>query len=650
MKKPGLTSLAAVSTVTLGSMLWLSPSPVSAGRGSLIRVLPETSSNVTPASAEALADYREAFRAHCITLSQPFFEGRAPGTEGNRRAADYLEFEFRRMGLQPAIPGDAPSFRQPFQMGVTRVIRDQAAGYQSPAGAVDLKPGADFNVLAFSGDGDVTAPVVFVGYAIEKGESGYASFEEGDDLTGKIAMLLRFEPMNEQGKSQWSGEGWSMAAGLEPKIQNAVKRGAAGVILVSPPGADDPRTARLETITSLRFGGDGKVPVIMMSSAAADSLVKAADAQGRSLLDLRKLADQGRAVVELPGAPVKLKTQIARDPVMTDNVIGLLPGAGALVDQYIVVGAHYDHVGYGSFGSRDPQGNGKLHPGADDNASGTGAMLVIAKTLKQNYDALAPDQARRSVLFMGFTAEESGLNGSRYYTQHMIAPKDNHTIMINLDMVGRLREGRLEIGGVGTAEGLEDLLKPYWDSSGLQIAAKKGGGGPSDHASFNAAQIPVLFFHTGLHDQYHMPTDTWDTVNPEGAAQVIDLVHRVVRDLAVRPETLTYSGTAGEQNAAQNPGPMRGMRVRFGIAPGDYSGDVKGVLIGDITEGGSAAEAGLKAGDLMTAWNGKPLTSVESWMPMLAEHNPGDVVEITYLRDGQEAKTSATLKSRRGGQ
>jgi Zn-dependent M28 family amino/carboxypeptidase len=608
---------------------------------------------VTPASAEVLGQYSQWWRAHNVTLAQPYFEGRAPGSDGNRRAADYLEFEFRRVGLEPAVPQDGvQSFRQPFQVGVTRTIKEQGLSYAKDGATTELKAGRDYNVLAFSGTGDVKAPLVFIGYGLTKGENGYTSFDEKDDLTGKIAVVFRFEPMNEQGKSLWSGEGWTQNAGLEPKIMAAIERHAAGVILVNPPGADDPRTGRLEDITSFRYGSDGTVPVVMMSIEAADALVRSADGAGRSLLDLRKLADQGRAVVELTSAEVSLKTSVTREPVMTDNVIGVLKGSGALAEEYLVIGAHYDHVGYGVFGSRDPQGNGKLHPGADDNASGTAAMMILARQIKADYDAMPAGTPRRSVLFMGFSAEESGLNGSRYYCQNPVVAKEKHSLMINLDMVGRLREGRLEVGGVGTADGFEAWLKPYWDGSGLNVAAKKGGSGPSDHASFNAAGIPVLFFFTGLHDQYHMPTDTWDTVNPEGAAQVVDLVHRLSLDFVQRPENLKYSDTSGQPGGAEGPAVAAGprSRVRFGIAPGDYSGDVKGVLIGEATEGGSAAEAGLKAGDLMTAWNGKPLTNVESWMPLLADHKPGDTVEITYIRAGVEAKTTATLKARRGGQ
>lgn len=619
-----------------------------AGSGSAL-ALPRPDGTVEPSSAEVISGWQSPYRAHITALSQPFFEGRAPGLRGNALAAEYVEFELKRAGLQPAVPGEdgSRSFRQTFQFGSTQVIREQAAAFSTAGAQAALTPGTDFNVLAFSGNGTVTAPVVFVGYGIEAGENGYSSFAQDTSLEGKIALILRFEPMDDAGKSRWGEGAWSMRAALEPKIRAAFARKAAGVILVNPPGADDPRVSRLETIDSVGAQQQGAGPVVMLSIDAADRLVKAGDPQGRSLQDLRKLADEGTTLIELSNAPASLTASIERKPTMTDNVIGLLPGAGTLADQHIVIGAHYDHVGYGTFGSRDPQGRGKLHPGADDNASGTSAMIMLAHLLSDAYAQMPPDAPRRSILFMGFTAEESGLNGSRHYVRNPIVPKEAHSLMINLDMVGRLREGRLEVGGVGTATGFEEWLKPYWDSSGLNVAARRGGSGPSDHASFNAAQIPVLFFFTGLHDDYHMPADIAPLINVEGATQIIELVRRVTLGAATRPEPFVYADTGGQPGAAEGPapGPTRS-RVRFGIAPGDYSGDIKGVAVGEVSEGTSAAEAGLKTGDIMTSWNGKPITSVEDWMPLLADAKPGDEVEIEYVRDGQTLKTKAVLKAR----
>lgn len=624
-----------------------------------------------PADAAVLESYAADFKSHNVTLAQPFFEGRAPGTRGNVLAAEYLEFNFRKSGLSPAFPTTAKAtdgsevstpgttYRQPFQMGSSLKVAKEQFGYAADNEQTALRPGVDFNTLGFSGDGEVTCPVAFCGYSIVKGENGYASYPEGTDLKGKIAMVMRFEPMDENGQSIWGGTAWTFAAQLEPKVIAAADRGAAAVILVCAPGADDDRLTKLETIETTRPAGKARnIPVVMMSVDAADALVRAGDEQGRSLMDLRKIADQQGEIIDLPKAEVTLATDVNREPIMTDNVGGVLKGAGDLADQYVILGAHYDHVGYGTFGSRDPSPRGKLHPGADDNASGTAALLVLADRLSKTYKELPADQPRRSILFLGFSAEESGLNGSRHYVRNPSIQKDKTYIMINLDMVGRMKDDQVEISGVGTGEGLADFVKPYFDSSGLKIASKPGGGGPSDHASFNAVEIPVMFFFTGLHAEYHKPEDIAALINNEGAARIIDLADRMTLDLARRPEAMAYPSTAASAESMrpamqgeltnQSPGPTRS-RVRFGIAPGDYSGSEKGVLVGDVFPDTPAATAGLKKGDLMIRWNGKALESVEGWMPILTAHSPGDEVEIVYRRDGEEMTTKTVLTGRRSG-
>lgn len=618
--------------------------------------------NVQAAGEDVLQSDMFSFRQHNTTLSNVFFEGRAPGTRGNLLAADYLEFHFKRLGLLPAFPRsvetagathsvDRSTYRQPFQHGTTLKVGDEMASVSVNGTTSVLRAGSDFVTLAFAGAAEATGAPVFTGYAIEEGEKGYKSFPEGTDLSGKIAIVLRFEPMNDEGKSLWADQRWSPAASLEPKLQTLAKRNAAGIILVNPPGVDDPRATKLETLTSVRPSREGlSIPVVMMSVEQADALVKGADPQGRSLMDLRKLADAGAAVIDLPKASVSLRTKLDREPVMTDNVGAILEGQGALKDQFIVIGAHYDHVGYGYFGSSS-NAVGQIHPGADDNASGTSAMLVIAQKLAARYSKLPADAPARSVLFLGFSAEESGLVGSRFYTNHPIMPRERHDLMINLDMVGRLRDGRMELSGVGTGKGLNDWVAPYLKVYNWNVATKPGGSGPSDHASFNAWGVPVLFFFTLLHEQYHNPSDVATTINNEGAAQIIDVVDRLAYDTALRAEGFPFEGPApGAEQADRPAGPRRG-GVTFGIRPGDYSGTEPGVLVGGVTEGSPAAKAGLKEGDLMTKWNGTDIKSVEEWMPLLMAGKPGDEVTVTFRRDGKEMEIKGTLAARaRGGQ
>lgn len=653
-----------------------------------------------PADAARLA--REArYREHVTTLANPAFEGRAPGTKGNRMAADYVQFWFAKLGLKPpfseqantkmltekkndALDKDAHllssggdrSYRQAFVAPLSRRPGDsiridkQAFSYQQASDTITLAPGSHYNVLGYSASATLTdAPLVFVGYGIEDEDSDYFSFDKPKDwvaadpakpLAGKVAVLLRFEPLNDEGKSRLTDDGrFSPASGIDGKIRRTIAKGAAGIILISPPGADDPRVGRLEDLSFGLSERSLSVPMVMMSQDAADNLLKAADAQGRSLLDLRKVVDETGELIDLPKTTVTLDVNVSREPTMTDNVGAILPGAGNLAREWIVIGSHYDHVGYGYFGSREPDKRGIIHPGADDNASGTSANLLLAERLTQTFLADGAPANRRSILFLAFSAEESGLNGARAYARSPIAPlPDAHALMINLDMVGRVRENRVEVNGTGTGEGMEEWTKTYFEPSHLTIAPKKSGLGPSDHNVFAVESVPVLFFFSGLHNEYHKTTDTSDLINVPGAVDIADLIFPMVVDAATRETKFAFTTANGRarsdaaatpQGAANDqaqPGGMGGVSVRFGVAPGDYSGEKPGVLIGEVFPDLPAAKAGLKGGDLMIKWNSKPIEDVEQWMPFLSEHKPGDVVEIVYIRDGKEETTKATLVAR----
>ncbi len=596
----------------------------------------------------------ETYRQHVFTLANPYFEGRAPGTAGNLRAAEYLEFCFTKLGLEPAFTGSDgnASFRQTLDVGGRTVPVTQFAQITAGGQPLAMEAGTDFVAMDYSGNGVGSGQVVFVGYSIEGGPNGYTSFPAEASLEGKIALVLRFEPMTDDGKSRFSeNDQWSPAAGLEEKLSLAAAKGAAGIILVNPPGASDARAGRLASLNSYTPNETFKIPVVMMTTEAADRLVRKADDQGRSLLDLRRLADEGTAFIPLGKSHAMLAAELKREGISTDNVAGIVRGKGDLADEFIVIGAHYDHVGYGNFGSlAGRRGAGQLHPGADDNASGTSGMLLLAERIAQAYAELPEDANCRSFMFMGFTAEEMGLIGSRYYTRNMALPKEAHYVMLNLDMIGRYRPDKFEVHGVGTAEEMESIIDPFLKNSGLEMARLPGGVGPSDHASFFNAGIPVLFFFTGTHEDYHRPGDVASLINFEGAVQITDMVYSIAQAMAERPEGLTYAraerrgvGTATPLPQGPSSGPT-GIRVRFGIMPGDYSGSVKGILVDAVREGTSAAEAGLKQGDVITKWNGKPVASVEDWMPLLSSHAPGDEVVVTFLRDGKEMTGTCKLQ------
>lgn len=614
---------------------------VHAGETDLARppVAVDASAGADPLAATT--DDERRFRAHVLTLSNLFFEGRAPGTRGGELAAEYIEWWLKHAGLMPAFGGavaSEPSMRQPFAVsGEVRVTGAEASWTIGEAGRT-LRAGEEFNVLGVSGNGAAAGPLAFVGYSIVTGPDDYSSFGPHDDLKGKIAIVLRYEPMTADGTSAWQDlSGWTHHASLLPKLRAVEERGAVGIVLVNPPGAKDPRAERLETAQRTRFGSPVGVPVIMLSNEAADALVKQSDAKGRALTDLRKEADAPgqHAAVDLGSATLAFKTALEVEKIPTWNVAGIIPGRGALADRFVIIGAHYDHLGFGHFASRGgPDADGRIHPGADDNASGTAGALLLAERLKREYDALPEGADARSVLIIAFSAEESGLIGSRKFVENLppvVGAASRIDAMINMDMIGRAKEGKVEVGGVGTAEGFAEWLAPHFAKSGLKVETSRGGQGPSDHASFYQAEVPVLFFYTGLHEQYHAPTDVADLVNVADGARIANLAGDIALAIAQREGAMKFQATGTVSR-----GTLRGVSVRLGIAPGNYADDQPGVAVGEVYPETSAALAGIRKGDRLIRWGGEELADVGSMMERLGAHKPGDIVEIVVVRDGKE--------------
>lgn len=605
-----------------------------------------TLADILETSSENVRLYNE----HVVTLANPVMEGRVPGSRGMELAKEYCEFWFRDAGLTPPfamveksasgteIVTEHASWRFPFELGGELELKSELLRFSTADEDVEFEPGIDFAAQGLGGSNDVTAPLVFVGYSIEEGPDGYSSYAEGDDLTGKIAMMFRFEPMDEEGVSLWShGAPWSGKAGFEGKLRAAKKRGAEAIIVVNTPGADDPRAATLPTIHELG-GGRGDKPVLIMAPEGAERLVQAAGWEG-SLLDLRANADEGGALIEFEGS-ARVAAEIDIDALIAENVAGVLPGRGGLEDEYIVIGAHLDHLGLGYFGSRGEVG--KLHPGADDNASGSAGVLLLAKTLSETYAETPEDVPLRSIMFMCFSGEESGLNGSRAYVDNPLVPVEQHYAMINFDMIGRIKEGRVNVGGSDTAIGMRELLEPLYEASGLTVSAGKGLSGASDHSSFYAQEIPVLFGAiTDFHKDYHTPEDLSWKINRIDAVTMMELFHDIAFTLASNDQPLEFAAVKSQGRG----GGLGGVKVRFGVMP-DYNELDMGVGITGVTPGGSADEAGVQDGDILIRWDGQKIDGIEAWMGMLGNHKPGDKIKIGVKRDGKELTLDVTLQSR----
>lgn len=576
---------------------------------------------------------------HVNTLANPWMEGRQPGTRGDDLATEYIEFHLKHAGLEPAFTDSEgmPSWRQPFSFQLGRQAPKLVTSHVSSDGR-ELNHGEDYTVLANSGSGDITAPMTFVGYAIEDGVDGYDSFGDDEDLSGRIAVMLRYEPLDASGMSRWADENFSGHSGIRQKMQALLDRDVAGVIMVTPPKAIDGRNG-LETLQSSRgYRPRAEVPVIQLSAKQADDLLSAAHPKGLGLADLRKAADRDRIdTVDLSETwPVTIRTELRKPGITTRNVAGVIPGHGDLADEWLVVGGHYDHLGTGYVGSRR-RNSTQYHNGADDNASGTASILVMADRLARASQKDAGD--RRSVLFVGFGAEEAGLHGSKFFIENAPIDIDAITCMLNFDMMGRLSENGLQVLGTGTAVEFDEMLPRHVAETPLVVYATPAGTGPSDHSIFYRKDIPVLFFFSGITEEYHTPEDDAWTVNPEGAVEILDLATDMAEEMIVREQPLTF-------RTADNSNPRRGTgsRVRLGIMPG-YDAELdKGVMIDGVSNDTAASEAGLKSGDIMIGWNDRSLEGPQQLMEFLREASPGDTVDVTILRKGSMKKIPVKLR------
>lgn len=579
----------------------------------------------------------KVYNEHLTTLSSPYMMGRVPGSEGMERARDYCAFTLEQAGLEPAFPSEEgtpfASYYDPFDLGGSWEVREESISL----GDLGLVGDADFVYTGLGEDGAVSAEMVFVGYSIDNGPDGFDSFAGMEDLDGKIAVLFRFEPAGEDGEALWGDGSWSGRASFNNKLRALNERGAAGAIIINPPGTYDRRADRLSRFGN--GGGGAGFPVFMMTPEAGERFVAEAGFDGMDLMALRRHADAG-------SAPIASSTEVGlvgagdREPIRAANVGGVIRGSGALQDEWIVVGAHLDHLGMGYFGSRT--GPGRLHPGADDNASGSAGVLLLAEKLAAMSEGEEGD--RRSVLLMLFDGEESGLNGSRHYVNDPIVDADAHAMMFNWDMIGRIEEERLVVSGLDTGVGMRDFFTPLFDDSGLDIKAPERMSGASDHTIFYRAGIPVVFSHIdGLHGDYHTPEDTSDKINRVGATKAVQLFADMVDAYAQYP---TRFGFADDDSSAQPSRQMSSVRVRFGIMPGSYSEDETGIPVGDVTSGGSADLAGVLAGDRLVRWDGQKIDDVQGWMELLAKHNPGDVVKVGVKRDNEEITLEVTLQER----
>lgn len=624
-------------------------------------------------AASASEDDLDTLRRDVAALSAPEMEGRGAGTAGLDRARDLIADRFKKLGLRPAFDG---SYTQPFDVPLGVRVAEQSLRLHPVEAEVDAdadadaEAGRDFTVLGFSGLGAFAGEAVFVGYAIDEPARRYDSFAGlGEDaLTGKVAIAFRFEPVDARGDSRWATEStWTAAAHLTRKADAAARRGAVALLVVNPPSVDGP----LRTTAQTAFGEQAAIPVLHVDSLWLARALRAASVQGQRIDDpaafLREMqarADRGRdRPVRLQGIRLAGRVALERPTATLHNVAAVLPGHGTLADQWVVLGAHYDHLGRGEIGSLHSGDKPLIHPGADDNASGVAGLLLLAGQLQRPLSAgddLNLPENRRCVLFIAFSGEERGLLGSTHFIRtmadHGLAPQDI-ALMINFDMIGRLRDRRLYVFGVDTAEGMSPVVRAAVRDAGLQLVASGSGVGASDHTAFIFARVPAVHLFTGVHEDYHRPTDTADRINHAGIAQAVDVAARLARHAMTQPDRPRFVDVE-DPHEIHAPGIQRSGLDRVGHAMGqrgaylgvmpDYAtleGET-GAGLAAVTPRSPADAAGLQPGDRITAWNDQPVRNVRDLTARLAAASPGDAVTLTIDRAGQARRITATLGRR----
>lgn len=579
-------------------------------------------------------------RADVTFLASDECEGRGVETGGINKAADYVAGQFAKAGLKPGGPGG--SWFQPFPFSVgAQQDGTSTLTLRGPQGQeITLRPGSDFTVLGLSGAGKVSAPLVFVGHGVTAKEIGYDDYK-GIDVAGKIVVVIRRTPRYGSKELPFDGPRRDQHAALDNKQALAELNKAAAVLLVNDASELNPKTGgdRLMPFqTTARAIAGSRVPYFHVKRSVLDAITRSSLGQGVGDLEQALNRDLKPRSAPLVGWSAALDAKVKRKTVTVKNVLGVLEGAGPHANETVVIGAHYDHLGFGGRGSRTKNPKKKeIHHGADDNASGTTALIELAR----RFGALKDRQGRRLV-FIAFTAEESGLIGSRHYTKRapLFALKDT-VAMVNLDMVGRLRsdpktgKDKLLVEGVGTAKGFEPMLEKL-SGGGFQLVKKKGGNGPSDHDSFYNVKIPVVFFWTGLHEDYHRPTDTADKINVTGMRRIADFAQRVIATLAAqqqRPEFVQVASSFTPTTGSKGP--------RLGIMP-DYEEEKAGVLVGGLAKGGPAEKGGLKAGDLIIEIAGRGTPNINAYMAVMGQQQAGRPLNVTVLRGGKKVQLKVT--------
>ena len=616
-------------------------------------------------------------------LASDALEGRRTGTPGANDAAHYIAGEFNRYGLRPGLQIARPArtrgenqarYLQPFPYVSAVELGNNNLFFVNPGRADDTAQflvGQDWMPLGFSSNASVKgAEMVFAGYGISSAELKYDDYAVSS-AKGRVAIIFAGTPDGDNPHGQFA-----RAGEIRFKVAAARAAGAQALLIIAnEEKLKDERLSRL----SYDNAGEAGIPVMVVSRQLAAKILGAQDtklAEFEQAADSRSLDSKGTAVrLQVRGLRLTIDVNVVRRESPSFNVVGILPGSDPnWKNEAIVIGAHYDHLGLGGEGSGSLSARTGIHHGADDNASGVAGLIELARMFSSQNP-----KPRHTIVFIAFSGEEEGLIGSNYYVNHPIIALANTAAMVNMDMIGRLKEKSLIVGGVGTAQEWRTLIGAANDVQGMTVSLNSAGAdrtnlpnsipvvtgsngkpvvtldpgkkfvltlnedgfGPSDHSSFYAKQVPVLFFWTGNHEDYHKPSDTADKINYEGEARIVSFVARIVLDIDKGDKRPTYAVAKSESQ-----GRAGGFRVYLGTIP-NYAETNDGLKLEGVRDDSPAAKAGLKAGDRIVKMAGHEVKNVYDYTYALGEMKAGQEYEVEIVRGSERLTLRITPAARK---
>lgn len=571
-------------------------------------------------------------QAEVSFLASDNLEGRMTGTAGTKTAAEYIAAYFEKYGLQP-VPGGKGYFHEfQFTSGVNVIPEETALTITTGGETQTFALDRDFRPLAFSASGEAEAEVVFAGYGLVvpgEGEKAYDSYANLD-VEGKIVLVLRYAPEDVEMQRR---QELNMFAGLRYKAMLARERGAMALLVLT--GPNSPGAGELVALAFDQSLASSGILALSISDAVARALFAGA---GKDLQKIQKALDREDPHAEtgfaLPKVHAKLTVSIKQEKKPDRNVVAYLPAADASAtkEEFVMLGAHYDHIGRGEIGSLARKGEeGQVHNGADDNASGTSLVLELAASLaekrRQN-----PDQFARGVMFALWSGEELGIVGSSYFAGHPPVPLERAVAYVNFDMVGRLRENKLILQGLGSSPYWKALIEAQKDQTDLQLTLQDDPYQPTDVTAFYPKGVPVLGFFTGSHEDYNRPTDDPETLNFEGMQTIAAFAEKVVLDLVEAKERPAYTKVEMQRSRRGRPG---GRRAYLGTIPDFAAQDIEGVKLSGVKAGGPADRGGVQGGDIIIEFGGQKIANIYDYTYALQAVKIGEPVKVVVLRGGE---------------